>query len=206
MTDQLTDTGLVAGTWSLDPAHTTIGFTARHLMSKVRGTFNDFDGRITTTTKPAGVDHRGDHQGILHLDQQRAAGRPPALGRLLRSEIGGDLTFRSTAIRPDGDGYVITGDLTINGVTRSVDLAGGVPRLGREPFRHDRARRRGDHHHQPARLQRQLEHADGRRPVPGRPEGRHQPVDRGRPRRVAPASGRESPERTHLDSGACPRL
>src|SRR5918995_344806 len=52
MTAQTTDTGLLAGTWTLDPAHTTIGFTARHLMSKVRGTFNEFDGRITTTTNP----------------------------------------------------------------------------------------------------------------------------------------------------------
>ena len=37
MTDQLSDTGLEAGAWALDPAHTTIGFTARHLMSKVQG-------------------------------------------------------------------------------------------------------------------------------------------------------------------------
>ena len=37
MTNQLVDSGLIAGTWTLDSAHTTVGFTARHLMSKVHG-------------------------------------------------------------------------------------------------------------------------------------------------------------------------
>ena len=41
-------TGLLAGTWTIDLSHTTAGFTARHLMSKVRGTFTDFSGTITT--------------------------------------------------------------------------------------------------------------------------------------------------------------
>jgi len=52
MTELLSNTGLVAGRWTLDPAHTTIGFTARHLMSKVRGTFTEFTGEIVTTTDP----------------------------------------------------------------------------------------------------------------------------------------------------------
>ena len=122
MTAQLTDTGLVAGTWTLDPAHTTIGFTARHLMSKVHGTFNEFEGRITTTTDPlesqihvtikAGSISTNNEQRDAHL---RSAD-------FFDPELGGDLTFVSRDIRPHGDGYVITGDLTINGVTRSVDL------------------------------------------------------------------------------------
>jgi polyisoprenoid-binding protein YceI len=122
MTDQLTDTGLVAGTWILDPAHTTIGFTARHLMSKVRGTFNEFDGRITTTTNPleSTIEVTIKASSISTNNEQRDAHLRSA--DFFDPEIGGNLTFRSTAIRPDGDGYTITGDLTINGVTRSVDL------------------------------------------------------------------------------------
>ena len=122
MTDQLTETGLVAGTWSLDPAHTTIGFTARHLMSKVRGTFNEFDGRITTTTNPleSTIEVTIKAASISTNNEQRDAHLRSA--DFFDPEIGGNLTFRSTAIRPDGDGYVIAGDLTINGVTRSVDL------------------------------------------------------------------------------------
>ncbi|HZA71623.1 MAG TPA: YceI family protein [Propionibacteriaceae bacterium] len=122
MTAQTTDTGLLAGTWTLDPAHTTIGFTARHLMSKVRGTFNEFDGRITTTTNPleSTIEVTIKASSISTNNEQRDAHLRSA--DFFDPEIGGNLTFRSTAIRPDGDGYVITGDLTINGVTRSVDL------------------------------------------------------------------------------------
>ena len=122
MTDQLVNTGLIAGTWSLDPAHTTVGFTARHLMSKVHGTFNEFEGRITTTTNPlestiavtirAASISTNNEQRDTHL---RSAD-------FFHPEVGGDLTFTSTAIRAADDGYVITGDLTINGVTRQVDL------------------------------------------------------------------------------------
>ena len=48
MTAELVGTGLVAGTWTVDPSHSTVGFTVRHLMSKVRGTFADFSGTIVT--------------------------------------------------------------------------------------------------------------------------------------------------------------
>ena len=122
MTAQTTDTGLLAGTWTLDPAHTTIGFTARHLMSKVRGTFNEFDGRITTTTNPleSTIEVTIKASSISTNNEQRDVHLRSA--DFFDPEVGGNLTFRSTAIRPDGDGYVITGDLTINGVTRSVDL------------------------------------------------------------------------------------
>jgi polyisoprenoid-binding protein YceI len=91
-------------------------------MSKVRGTFNEFDGRITTTTNPleSTIEVTIKASSISTNNEQRDAHLRSA--DFFDPEIGGDLTFRSTAIRPAGDGYVITGDLTINGVTRSVDL------------------------------------------------------------------------------------
>src|SRR6476661_5667132 len=48
MTTALATPGLSTGTWVIDPVHSTVGFTVRHLMvSKVRGTFEDFSGQIT---------------------------------------------------------------------------------------------------------------------------------------------------------------
>jgi hypothetical protein len=38
--------GWVAGTWVIDPAHTTVGFAVRHLMSRVRGTFSEVSGQL----------------------------------------------------------------------------------------------------------------------------------------------------------------
>jgi len=44
---------LTPGTWTVDPTHSTVGFTARHLMiTKVRGTFTDFDGVVTVADAP----------------------------------------------------------------------------------------------------------------------------------------------------------
>ena len=48
MTTAPSTTGLSAGTWTIDPVHSSIGFSVRHLMvSKVRGTFAKFGGAVT---------------------------------------------------------------------------------------------------------------------------------------------------------------
>ena len=122
MTDQLSEVGLMAGTWTIDPAHTTVGFTARHLMSKVRGTFTEFTGEFTTTDDvfESTISVVIKASSITTNNEQRDGHLRSA--DFFDPEIGGDLTFTSTAIRPSGDGYIITGDLTINGVTKSVDL------------------------------------------------------------------------------------
>jgi polyisoprenoid-binding protein YceI len=46
--------GWAAGTWMIDPAHTTVGFAVRHLMSRVRGTFSEVSGQIVTGPRPSG--------------------------------------------------------------------------------------------------------------------------------------------------------
>jgi polyisoprenoid-binding protein YceI len=122
MTNLLTETRLVAGRWILDPAHSTIGFTARHLMSKVRGTFNEFTGEITTTTDPleTTISVMIKAASISTNNSQRDAHLRSA--DFFDPQVGGDITFSSTAVKASGDDYVITGDLTINGITRSVDL------------------------------------------------------------------------------------
>ncbi len=122
MTQSLVESGLLAGTWTLDQSHSTVGFTARHLMSKVRGTFGEFSGDFTTTEDPtestisvvisAASITTGSEQRDGHL---RSAD-------FFDPETGDNLTFTSTKITRSGDDYVITGDLMINGITKSVDL------------------------------------------------------------------------------------
>jgi len=122
MTDQLSETRLTAGTWTLDASHSTVGFTARHLMSKVRGTFGEFTGEFTTTEDPteSAISVVIKASSITTNNEQRDGHLRSA--DFFDPEVGGNLTFTSTAIRPSDDGYVITGDLTINGITKSVDL------------------------------------------------------------------------------------
>jgi len=139
---QTISTGLVAGTWTIDPTHSEVGFSVRHLMSKVRGSFTEFSGAITTTEQPteSSVDVRIISASITTNNEQRDAHLRSA--DFFDPAAGGELRFVSGAIRETGDGYVISGDLTINGITKPVDLkaeflgvevdAFGSTRLGAE--------------------------------------------------------------------------
>ena len=142
MSQSLTSTGLITGTWTIDPVHSEVGFTVRHLMSKVRGTFTDFAGTITTGDDPvdSAVEVSIVSSSITTHNEQRDAHLRSA--DFFDPATGGELRFVSRRITESADGYVISGDLTINGVTKSVDLAAdflgvetdayGATRLGAE--------------------------------------------------------------------------
>ncbi|HLN79221.1 MAG TPA: YceI family protein [Nocardioidaceae bacterium] len=111
--------GVQAGTWNIDPSHSEIGFTARHLMSKVRGLFEKFEGQIVTGDQPSAT-ATVDLNSINTRDENRDAH--------LRSsdffdvENSGPMTFASTKVEQGGKGLLVTGDLTIKGVTKPVTL------------------------------------------------------------------------------------
>ena len=123
MTTDTVSTELIAGNWTIDAAHTTVGFTARHLMSKVRGTFNEFSGDLKTTTDPteSTINVTIKASSITTGNEQRDGHLRSA--DFFDPETGGDLTFVSTKITASDDGYTISGDLTINGITKPVELA-----------------------------------------------------------------------------------
>src|SRR6476661_10414030 len=98
-------TQLSVGTWAIDPVHSSIGFSVRHLMvSKVRGNFENFSGAIVvaedgtpSVTAEIAVDslHTGNEQRDAHIksaDYFDAEAYPTA-------------TFRSTEVRANGDNY-----------------------------------------------------------------------------------------------------
>jgi polyisoprenoid-binding protein YceI len=115
--------GLVAGTYAIDPAHSEIGFTVRHLMTKVRGTFKEYAGEIVVkdsleesaanvTVELASVDTRSE-QRDGHLRS----------GDFFDAENSPKMTFVSTALTPNGGDYTLTGELTIKNVTKPIELA-----------------------------------------------------------------------------------
>jgi polyisoprenoid-binding protein YceI len=116
--------GYVAGRWALDPAHSSVDFSVRHLMvSKVRGHFAGFDAELVTAPDPldstisATVDLSSIDTGNADRDAHiRSAD-------FFNVDEHPTLTYRSTGIRRDGDGFVVDGELTLHGVTRSVPLA-----------------------------------------------------------------------------------
>jgi polyisoprenoid-binding protein YceI len=113
---------LSTGTWGIDPVHSSIGFSVRHLMvSKVRGTFQNFGGAIVvaedgtpSVTAEIAVD------SINTNNEQREAHIKSA--DFFDVDKYPTATFRSTSVRANGDNYVIDGDFTLKGVTKPVSL------------------------------------------------------------------------------------
>jgi polyisoprenoid-binding protein YceI len=117
-----TATQIKAGTWAIDPVHSSIAFSVRHLLvSKVRGHFNTFSGAVvvgedgtpSVTAEIAidSVDTRNE-QRDAHL---RAAD-------FFDVEHYPTASFVSTAVRENGDSYLLDGDFTLKGITKPVTL------------------------------------------------------------------------------------
>ncbi|MGH2591254.1 MAG: YceI family protein [Actinomycetota bacterium] len=111
------------GTWAFDKAHTTIGFVARHMLSKVRGRFNEFDGKVVIGQ---GLE---DSFVEIEIDAVSVETKTDMRDNHLRSgdffdvEQHPKLTFRSREIRPTGGNtFQLVGDLTIRDVTNEVVL------------------------------------------------------------------------------------
>ena len=123
MTATGTIPGYVAGTWTIDPVHSEVGFSVRHMMvSKVRGKFTKFAGEIVTaddalaSSVTAEIDLASIETGA---EQRDAHLRSPDFFDTARYPV---MTYKSNGIRRSGDGYVVDGELTLKGVTKSVPL------------------------------------------------------------------------------------
>jgi polyisoprenoid-binding protein YceI len=124
------------GSYLLDAAHTSIGFSVRHMaVSKVRGTFTKFDGsfeiaddvadsKVHVTIDPNSVDTRDEtRDNHLRTDDFFGVANHP------------QWTFDSTSVRETGPGeFEVVGDLTIRGVTRPVTLALTLEGVVTDPF------------------------------------------------------------------------
>jgi polyisoprenoid-binding protein YceI len=116
-----TKTTLPAGTWQLDPVHSSIGFAVRHSgVMTFRGTFDEFtaqlvDGRLEGTAKVASV----------RVDDPQLAGHLQTPD-FFDAELHPELHFVSNAVERDGDRVSISGDLTLRGTTNPVELTGTV--------------------------------------------------------------------------------
>jgi polyisoprenoid-binding protein YceI len=115
--------GLVAGTYALDTAHSEIGFTVRHLMTKVRGTFQEFAGEIVVkdsleeSTAAVEVELASVHTRSEQRDGHLRS------GDFFDAENSPKMTFTSTALKPEGDDFVLAGELTIKDVTKPIEFA-----------------------------------------------------------------------------------
>ena len=112
-----------AGTWVFDPAHTSIEFVARHMLAKVRGRFNAFDGTIVI------ADRLEDSSAVVEIDAASLETKTDMRDNHLRSadfldvERYPKLAFRSTEVRPiGGSAFQLVGDLAIKDISHPVVL------------------------------------------------------------------------------------
>jgi len=109
------------GVWSVDPVHSHVGFIARHMMiARVHGAFRDFsaevtvgenplDSKVKAVVKTDSVDTgNADRDAFVKSNDFFDVAQFP------------EMTFESTGFAADGDKYTMTGDLTINGITKPV--------------------------------------------------------------------------------------
>jgi polyisoprenoid-binding protein YceI len=116
-----THTGIPTGTWTVDPVHSSIGFSIRYSgIGTFRGTFEDFDamlvdGRLEGVARVASV----------KVDDPQLAGHLQSPD-FFDAERHPELRFVSTAIERDGERVSVRGELTLRGVTQPVEIAGAV--------------------------------------------------------------------------------
>ena len=114
---------LTPGRWPIDPNHSAITFAIRHLgLSKVRGRFRVFD--VFLNIGPSIT----EFEVVANIDLASIDTGNPDRDTHVRStdffnvDQHPSMTFRSIRIEPAAGGYTMTGDLTLNGITRSVTL------------------------------------------------------------------------------------
>jgi polyisoprenoid-binding protein YceI len=129
-TDSTFSSDIVAGTWTIDASHSEVGFTVRHLMSKVRGQFTKFEGSLTTGTSLEST------RATATIDLNSIDTRDETRDGHLRSadffdvENHGGMTFATTSF----DGATATGELTVKGVTRTIELDVEFLGAGQDPW------------------------------------------------------------------------
>jgi polyisoprenoid-binding protein YceI len=134
----LTSATIPAGTYAIDPSHSSVGFEVRHMgIATVRGAFRSFQGSIdatgetpvlTGTVEVASID-TGDENRDAHL-------KSPEFFDVERHP---EITFHTTGIEPANEGQLsLRGEITIKGATKPIELVGAAGEGGTDPWGNER--------------------------------------------------------------------
>jgi polyisoprenoid-binding protein YceI len=129
-------TEIPTGTWAIDPVWSSLEFEVKKLgLATVKGRVPGFTGTISGGDTPA-IEGTVDPSTITTFDADRDGHlQSPDFFDTARYP---ELRFESTSFGTDGDQLVVTGDLTIKGVTKQVELRGSYVGAGVDPYGNDR--------------------------------------------------------------------
>ena len=132
--------GYVAGTWAIDPIHSEVGFSVRHMMvSKVRGKFEKVEGTFVTGPTPLESSVNATIDAASITTSQGDRDNHVRSEDFLHVEKHPHITFQSTGVRQDGGDYLLEGNLTIRDVTRPVTLTLEINGFGPDAYGGTRA-------------------------------------------------------------------
>ncbi|MEV5753535.1 YceI family protein [Actinoallomurus sp. NPDC052308] len=131
--------GLTAGTWNIDPAHSEVTFTIRHLMSKVRGSFTAFSGSVEIAEDVLASTATAEIE-ISSIDTRNADRDAHVRSAdILDVENHPTIKFVTKGVRSEGDKNLLDGELTIRGVSRPITLDVEFNGVGEDPWGGTRA-------------------------------------------------------------------
>ena len=136
MTTTMTATATAVRTLQIDRAHSDVAFQVRHLLSRVRGRFSEFDGTIKVDESDMSLSSVAFTIQAASIDTNQAD-RDTHLrsADFFSAEAFPTLTFVSTKVTPRGTALLdVTGDLTIRGVTKSITLPVTFLGAARDPW------------------------------------------------------------------------
>ena len=126
---------LEPGTWNVDPTHSGLNFTVKHLMvSKVRGRFGAFSGTIVIDADPLKSSVTASAQVASIDTNEKSRDEHLRTGDFFDAEKFPTIDFRSTKIEADGDDFTLYADLTIKGVTKNVAFELEFEGTGKDPW------------------------------------------------------------------------
>jgi polyisoprenoid-binding protein YceI len=133
-------TPVIAGTWTVDPSHTTVGFAVKHLgIATVRGHFEEFEGTLEIGEDLSSARAYGTVQAVTINTQQPDRDAHLRSADFFGVDANPELRFESTAIRPlDEETFEIEGDLTMNGVTKPITLRAEIQGTEIDPWDNER--------------------------------------------------------------------
>lgn len=131
-------TEIPTGVWAVDPDHSSIGFSVRHMgIAKVRGQFTKFEGKIDASDSEVSLTGTVEVSSVTTNSEQRDThlGAPDFFDRERYPEI----SFAAAAPTLDGDGGIsLEGEITLKGVTKSIELAGTISGPDEDPWGNQR--------------------------------------------------------------------
>jgi polyisoprenoid-binding protein YceI len=132
---------VLADTYVIDKSHSEAGFQIRHLMSKVRGHFNDYAGTISVDpAKPESASVEFTIKAATIDTANEGRDKDLRTAKFFDVEKFPDITFKSSKVKGSGkDKYDVTGTLTIRGVAKEVTLPVQFLGFAKDPWGNDRA-------------------------------------------------------------------